>query len=550
MQKNNKISDRLREKGNQDFARRDFFGALTFYNQALCFAELNTSQVGLCYGNRSAAFFQVKQYKSCLQNIRWARSSNIPKEKLSKLEHREIYCWEQMITLSPDEDTWNSFFKLSYDPNPKIPFLANCLELKPRVPGRFLTTTEDLEPGDIIGIVDPFFRLPMETSYYRCNYCVTDKFMNLIPCTGCSAVMFCDKACMAKAFKEFHQFECGIADNPLIPKHCYAPLRMAMKCVSVFEGSSKKLEHLVEDNGPVYTPFDFDWSDSSSAKRGEEMLLTQICPNQHFEQNEGVSEESLKDVQDFIDWHPKLRNKITEKLFDKLVQVAQGDRLFFKTVDAKSMTKIFDDLPPFKMNYFGSAIDLCYNLFWYSCAPNIYLHPYNGKIVWIVLQPMKAGEFLTIAHSDQMFFKRTLEQRIERNPHVVESCRCPACVNKWDVLNTVAFTQIKLLKRTSEEAIDAHEQYGVCIAKEFKPRSRKCQENLWFFVSQIIWNLYAIGRASFWAAFEEQHPNDFEAKLTVQDENGKDIDIGYKFDEQGNWVALCKEHGSERNILT
>lgn len=147
--KSNVISDKLRRDGNKQFVKADFFGSLSKYNEAIRYAELGSQQLGLCYGNRSAAFLKVKQYQACLENIELARKNKFPDELLTKLCQREIECMKLMEEGSKTEETWNKFFTMSYPPNPKFPYLADCLQLKKYKDGWFLAANRDLKAGDI-----------------------------------------------------------------------------------------------------------------------------------------------------------------------------------------------------------------------------------------------------------------------------------------------------------------------------------------------------------------------------------------------------------------
>ena len=52
------------------------------------------------------------------------------------------------------------FIKLSYEPNPKLSFVANCLVLNQSDKfGRFFTTNRDLKVGDIVAIEKPHYRI-------------------------------------------------------------------------------------------------------------------------------------------------------------------------------------------------------------------------------------------------------------------------------------------------------------------------------------------------------------------------------------------------------
>lgn len=89
--KNNVISDQLRKKGNESFHKEDYFDALSKYNEALRYADINSKELSLCYGNHSAAFLKVKQFNET-ENIQLARENNFPEESFQKLIKREIQC--------------------------------------------------------------------------------------------------------------------------------------------------------------------------------------------------------------------------------------------------------------------------------------------------------------------------------------------------------------------------------------------------------------------------------------------------------------------------
>lgn len=76
--------------------------------------------------------------------------------------------------------------------------------------GRYIITAQDLKPGEIISIEYYFINsLTKEYRYRRCGNCFAENFMNLIPCT---CTMFCSEKCLVEAEKDFHQYECPIAE--------------------------------------------------------------------------------------------------------------------------------------------------------------------------------------------------------------------------------------------------------------------------------------------------------------------------------------------------
>lgn len=497
--KSNVASDKAREKGNEYFCKKEYFEALTMYNEALRYAENNSKQLGLAYANRSAVFVKAKLYNECMENIRLARENNFPRENMAKLIERENAIHPYMN--GPMEKPWNDFFKLSYQPNANFPFLADCLQLKRHERGMFLSTKRDLKAGDIIAITEPIFRIPFQT-VYRCNYCLADKFMNFIPCRGCVDVMFCNEICMKKAIAEFHQFECGITDNPTIPDHCYTALRMIMKCVSICDGSPKQMkEFLPQKMDKVITPFDSQLKDPYSVASQKKLLLSHFGKHQRFGCWKGDGQdESFSSIEPFLQRHPKLKKIVTFELFKNMTSIAHcGDMKFFKSIDGKTLSSVNEQPGAnFTINYFGGAVDVCHNLFLYSCAPSVFLHPYNGKIIWIVLYPIKAGDWLTVAFQNVFFSEKSREARLQELPNILCCCKCIACTGNWQPVMSLAITPVNVMRRSSEEAVAAYKEYCDEICSKPKTMTAQCDKILWFTIGHFRWNLFAIGRATFW----------------------------------------------------
>jgi SET and MYND domain-containing protein 4 len=194
-----------RTQGNLLYKQNKFFEALEFYNLSIMSAFPNSPERSLAYANRSAVYLEVKEYQFCLENIQFALDSGYSVEKLQTLKDREEKCKKLMESeVKSGEDDPNTFFKLSYPANEKIPFIADCLELRENEKyGRYIVTVRgkkllqmflceklklclilfiDLHPGDIIAIEKPyFFSFHPGKEHLRCNYCLRSKKMNLIP---------------------------------------------------------------------------------------------------------------------------------------------------------------------------------------------------------------------------------------------------------------------------------------------------------------------------------------------------------------------------------
>lgn len=176
-------ADECRIEGNKFYLKEKFYEALVAYNKSLCFSA-SQLQLSLAYANRSAVYLKLKQFEHCMRNIQFARDNKYPHD--AKLDEREQKCKAQMETQQhkTKNDPW-TFFKLSYPPNEKIPFIVNCLELnEDEKYGRHIVTNRDLQPGDVIAIEDHVFQNVTKSALYqRCAYCFESNKLDLIPCS-------------------------------------------------------------------------------------------------------------------------------------------------------------------------------------------------------------------------------------------------------------------------------------------------------------------------------------------------------------------------------
>lgn len=187
--KSNELSEVFRNEGNELYKHGKFFEAMRCYNRSLCYGKMGSEHVALTYGNRSAVYLETQEFEKCLENIKLARDAGYPKDKLDRLSDRETLCKKTMSKHKQDLDNekW-TFFKLSYPPNDKLPFIANCLELSANKNfGRHIITNQDLKPGDIVALEEtPFKALNRKGTYIRCANCFKSNKMSLIPSVNCA----------------------------------------------------------------------------------------------------------------------------------------------------------------------------------------------------------------------------------------------------------------------------------------------------------------------------------------------------------------------------
>lgn len=194
--KSDKIAETLRKEGNDSYSQRRFIDAFVKYNASLCYSPVGSENLGHAFANRSAACFEIKNYKECIENIKLAKIHNYPEKNYKTLNLREEKCKEILGKKKEKMSKWN-FFKLSSEANKNHPQIASILELRNNEKfGRHIITNKDILAGSILAIEKPFVSVLLSQSqhvevdannkYQRCSYCLKDNILKLDPCTGCN----------------------------------------------------------------------------------------------------------------------------------------------------------------------------------------------------------------------------------------------------------------------------------------------------------------------------------------------------------------------------
>lgn len=147
--------------GKLKLKKQKYFEAIENFNKSLCYAEEGSHDISLAYECRSEVYHEIAKFAQCKNGIEGSDDNEV---------------------LAIHDDPWD-FFKLSHPANDKIPFVANCLQVKNDENfGRFIITSHDLAPGDIIAIEEPFFKIvDSASSHLRCANCLQSNLMNLVP---------------------------------------------------------------------------------------------------------------------------------------------------------------------------------------------------------------------------------------------------------------------------------------------------------------------------------------------------------------------------------
>lgn len=394
--KNDTLSVKLRQTGNDFYTtKRKNFEALHYYNQSICFADTNSENVGIGYSNRSAVYFELKDYEKSLKNINLARCYDLPAKLKTKLKIRENICVDilEKLKLNSTKSHEKKFqIKMSHKSNPITPSISECLELvNSEDQGRYVVTNKFLSPGVVVAIEEPvIINLATESIYIRCTYCMAQSLGTMIPCLECTRAMFCDATCYKNAYNEYHKYECGIIDDLL--EHFSRPQTCALRTVLYAFSKYEKFSDLVDATKN---------SESKNVnvfniKNEEFQCIHNLATNEEKRNNSDLFKraiigaviyfillkyspfEELADTQEKHDFFLKI-------LF-RYLQIAPTNYHSLHTIEDP------EDLDA--SGVYASGAYPFSSLINHSCAPNVKRVCFGNKIAMVVLRPIKVGQQL------------------------------------------------------------------------------------------------------------------------------------------------------------
>lgn len=186
--KSNQLAEGFILKADELRLAGKFQEALESYNQCLRYAASKSQVLSDAFAGRAKVYLEARQLEKCLDNIQSAIDACICDDTRDAFKTFQSKCSENLKVIASDESEATSFFKLSLPAHKKIPFIAECLEVRENeIYGRYIMTNKDLAPGDIVVLEEPFYKiLNPEERHTRCAVCLKQNQLNLFPCAKCS----------------------------------------------------------------------------------------------------------------------------------------------------------------------------------------------------------------------------------------------------------------------------------------------------------------------------------------------------------------------------
>lgn len=411
-QKNNKTAREKRKKGNKFFENKKprknsqlhLFNALELYNESICWAELNKGEdLAIAYANRSAVYFELNEFETCLDNIRLAKASGYPERLMEKLIAREVRCQKAVQSPCTADDEKKmithelrcSRRTLSLTPNSRIPFIGERLELKQsKRYGKYIVTNQDLKPGQIICMEDPYATaVAREFIYQRCANCLKENGLNLLPCRLCTTAMFCSETCLNESINGVHEFICPISDY--IWKHFDGNelmINLVVKTFLSFDSVSELREFYRNNDKSTVTTFSFDHSKPLSAQQKYHPIHTMLTNEEKrlfhemFIRSAMVGHLHLQFIA-----HTKFGEMLTTQ--DDRKQLIECIARLMQISALNSHRLVQLDHQANKEGFASGLYPFCSQIN-HSCVPNIARITFGNKLVIFVLRPIKQGHQL------------------------------------------------------------------------------------------------------------------------------------------------------------
>jgi len=272
--KDEELSRSNREDGNTAYNEGRYEMAILLYTEAMRYAPCNPillegEALATAAANRSAAFYQTRQYKEAIEDVDVAISAGYPNNGLYKLYIRKCKCelelgrigkaqaafdlaveaieWsglkkdvrsdltvnlqEAFINLAKQagEDGFNIYtlepevsqkekeqesvpvnFRVE-DPDPLHPAASSAIKVKwDSTVGRHVVADRDIAPGEVVFLESPIVSTVCDDHFESiCAVCLRYT-TSPIPCPTCSDVAFCSSSCQQTALKTFHKYECRL----------------------------------------------------------------------------------------------------------------------------------------------------------------------------------------------------------------------------------------------------------------------------------------------------------------------------------------------------
>lgn len=420
LSKNDSISTRVREKGDQHFAETTksncWMDAMERYNESLRFAEIGSKSVSLAFANRAACFLHLKMFDKCLIDIEMAKQENYPKELLPNLEKLKSDCLKMM---KQQKKVHLLERKLCYEANANFPCLADVVEIKRNDEfGRHAIAKCDIPAGKTILVEKSFLSTTLSGPLINCTTCQRTR-MNFIACDHCTIALFCDDQCKEASL---HKYDC----NFVYYRDRANNSQLQIVAHSIFFGMEAfkdvdEMIRFVEETEQIKS----EWTPDSivDAKSKYRLFLTLAAfPDDNEKMVMVKKAKSLYGILITMPTVNRAFNTIQKRQFLKHLVTKH---VLIKCQNAINATQ--------NQCQRITTLGLIFPLFNHACSPNVLNFSIGDQQVCITLRPVKKGGQLFVSYITADATTR------QRQTHLMKQfgflCKCEKCKPKFAASN-------------------------------------------------------------------------------------------------------------------
>lgn len=487
-EKANYKSKDFRNNGNALYASKKLCEALLMYTKSIAYAESDSEELALAYGNRSAVLFELAKFDLCEQDILLSLENNYPEKLQFKLLERlgkcffenkqfqkSIEAFQKSLQLLQKSDLNTEkknnkarllfeYINKYHESNDNVnnhriinnsvyelerPYIEDGLKNKmfpcasesfgieeQSGQGRCAVALKDIHAGEVIVVEKAFSSVCLPESFENhCYNCLT-RFIAGYPCKNCAAVLYCSSTCKEKNWELFHKYECCYLN--IIIKDEVGLGHLALKMVVMvgvtelrnFEKRKerkdlKDITGLNEDN--IFQPNDY-------------FCVYSLTGNSQLRKPSDLFRRTLLAI-----YLSKILVKsgfvISSEDNDVcLIATHLLKQIQMLPCNAHEVSELYMEGTEFAqadLQEIGSAAYTTLSLLNHSCDPSVVRHCYGDTCVLRAMKYIKKGDPIV----DNYGFLYAVEEKSSRKQHLLDqyyfSCECIPCREDWPLYSNL-----------------------------------------------------------------------------------------------------------------
>lgn len=365
-------SARFDNIGNEYFEQREWRKAMEMYNQALCFAESGSSNLGILYAKRGFCFTNMKMYGAGMEDIDMALANNLSPDWVAECRQITEIFQERSKPFEP------LIPKLSFECDAQYSAMANVLELKFDGNERaYIVAKADIDVGKTILVEESFVAI---TNCYDKTCCATclKEMRNFIPCQKCTDAVFCNTICMQQ--NHLHQISCG-ENFHRMPTPIKFVVQSILKAISTFP------------NTQFFMQFVQVYIGSLNAADAAAKFKMRLNANM---QNYGLFlKQKFFNALPMVTVYQAYTTLLSMPLIAKRFNSQSKKRFLMHLVGHHTMILNSSGFGGFEVNqnrFISATLANLVSLFEHSCTPNVVHFAHGSREVCITIRPIRAGE--------------------------------------------------------------------------------------------------------------------------------------------------------------